>query len=56
LVGKRSSRPSKSFGHIRAWCQGEIVYISPTRLAAVQTVYAMTIHKSQGSMIQRPWR
>ncbi|MGI8413094.1 MAG: exodeoxyribonuclease V subunit alpha [Solirubrobacteraceae bacterium] len=29
--------------------QGEIVHISPTRLAAVDTLYAMTIHKSQGS-------
>jgi len=29
--------------------QNEIVTFSPSRLAAVQTVYAMTIHKSQGS-------
>src|SRR4051812_11482427 len=29
--------------------QGEIVQFSPTRLAAVGTVYAMTVHKSQGS-------
>src|SRR4051812_26303556 len=29
--------------------QGEIVLFSPTRLAAVETVYAMTVHKSQGS-------
>jgi exodeoxyribonuclease V alpha subunit len=29
--------------------QGEIVNFSPTRLAAVETVYAMTVHKSQGS-------
>ena len=28
---------------------GEIVEFSPTRLGAVDTVYAMTIHKSQGS-------
>ena len=27
----------------------EIVEFSPTRLAAVETVYAMTVHKSQGS-------
>jgi exodeoxyribonuclease V alpha subunit len=27
----------------------EIVAFSPTRLAAVETVYAMTVHKSQGS-------
>jgi len=28
---------------------GQIVTCSPTRLSAVETVYAMTIHKSQGS-------
>jgi exodeoxyribonuclease V alpha subunit len=29
--------------------RGEIIEFSPTRLSAVDTVYAMTIHKSQGS-------
>jgi exodeoxyribonuclease V alpha subunit len=29
--------------------RGEILELSPARLAAVDTVYAMTIHKSQGS-------
>jgi exodeoxyribonuclease V alpha subunit len=29
--------------------RGEVVEFSPARLAAVDTVYAMTIHKSQGS-------
>ncbi len=29
--------------------RGEILEFSPTRLSAVETVYAMTIHKSQGS-------
>jgi exodeoxyribonuclease V alpha subunit len=29
--------------------QGQLLGVSPTRLAAVDTVYAMTIHKSQGS-------
>ena len=29
--------------------RGEILEVSPTRLSAVDTVYAMTIHKSQGS-------
>ena len=29
--------------------QGELHHVSPTRLAAVETVYAMTVHKSQGS-------
>jgi exodeoxyribonuclease V alpha subunit len=29
--------------------RGEIVLVSPSRLSAVETLYAMTIHKSQGS-------
>ena len=29
--------------------QGRVLELSPTRLAAVETVYAMTVHKSQGS-------
>lgn len=32
--------------------RGEIVELSPSRLSAVDTVYAMTIHKSQGSQFQ----
>jgi exodeoxyribonuclease V alpha subunit len=39
-----TGRPAAAFER-----QGEIAYFSPTRLAAVETVYAMTIHKSQGS-------
>ncbi len=31
---------------------GEIVEVSPSRLGAVDTVYAMTIHKSQGSQFE----
>jgi exodeoxyribonuclease V alpha subunit len=31
---------------------GRIVEFSPTRLAAVDTVYAMTVHKSQGSQFE----
>jgi exodeoxyribonuclease V alpha subunit len=31
---------------------GEVVRVSPTRLAAVDTVYAMTVHKSQGSQFR----
>jgi exodeoxyribonuclease V alpha subunit len=31
---------------------GEVVEFSPTRLAAVDTVYAMTVHKSQGSQFE----
>jgi exodeoxyribonuclease V alpha subunit len=29
--------------------RGEVAYVAPSRLDAVETVYAMTIHKSQGS-------
>jgi len=38
-------------GHVSAAFerQGQILEFSPTRLAAVDTVYAMTVHKSQGS-------
>jgi exodeoxyribonuclease V alpha subunit len=32
--------------------RGEILEYSPTRLSAVETVYAMTIHKSQGSQFE----
>ncbi|MDX6679609.1 MAG: exodeoxyribonuclease alpha subunit [Solirubrobacteraceae bacterium] len=32
--------------------RGEIVELSPTRLGSADTVYAMTIHKSQGSQFQ----
>ncbi len=32
--------------------QGSIAEVSPTRLAAVDTVYAMTVHKSQGSQYE----
>src|SRR5207244_1051685 len=31
---------------------GELLELSPTRLAAVDTVFAMTIHKSQGSQFE----
>ena len=31
---------------------GEVTELSPTRLGAVETVYAMTIHKSQGSQFE----
>ncbi len=32
--------------------RGAIAEVSPTRLAAVDTVYAMTVHKSQGSQFE----
>jgi exodeoxyribonuclease V alpha subunit len=44
VTAASSGRPAAAFER-----QGEIVLFSPTRLAAVETVYAMTVHKSQGS-------
>ncbi len=32
--------------------RGEILHFSPSRLSAIDTAYAMTIHKSQGSQFQ----
>jgi exodeoxyribonuclease V alpha subunit len=41
-------------GHVMAAFRrgGEVALASPSRLGAVDTVYAMTIHKSQGSQFQ----
>ena len=44
VTSSTTGRPTAAFER-----QGEIVTFSPTRLAAVETVYAMTVHKSQGS-------
>jgi exodeoxyribonuclease V alpha subunit len=44
VVATDAGRASAAFER-----RGEIVHFSPTRLAAVDTVYAMTVHKSQGS-------
>ena len=44
VVTGSTGRPAAAFDR-----QGEIVTFSPSRLASVETVYAMTIHKSQGS-------
>jgi exodeoxyribonuclease V alpha subunit len=44
VVNDRNSRMVAAFER-----GGEVVTVSPTRLAAVDTVYAMTVHKSQGS-------
>jgi exodeoxyribonuclease V alpha subunit len=44
IVQSTADRVSASFRR-----RGEIVQYSPSRLSAVDTVYAMTIHKSQGS-------
>jgi exodeoxyribonuclease V alpha subunit len=44
VVATAEGRVSAAFDR-----RGEIVEFSPSRLAAVDTVYAMTIHKSQGS-------
>jgi exodeoxyribonuclease V alpha subunit len=47
VTAASSGRPAAAFER-----QGEIVLFSPTRLAAVETVYAMTVHKSQGSQFE----
>ncbi len=44
IVRDRAGRPSAVFER-----GGELLGFSPLRLGAVETVYAMTIHKSQGS-------
>ena len=45
----RRSRRTRSARRAAFERGGEIVEFSPTRLGAIETVYAMTIHKSQGS-------
>ena len=47
VTSSTTGRPTAAFER-----QGEIVTFSPTRLAAVETVYAMTVHKSQGSQFE----
>ncbi len=44
IVRTADGRPAAAFER-----QGEIVLLSPSRLDSVETVHAMTIHKSQGS-------
>jgi exodeoxyribonuclease V alpha subunit len=44
VVATAAGRPTAAFER-----RGEIVEFTPSRLGAVETVYAMTIHKSQGS-------
>ncbi|HTU87083.1 MAG TPA: exodeoxyribonuclease V subunit alpha [Solirubrobacteraceae bacterium] len=44
IVGAAGQRPTAAFER-----GGELLHFSPLRLGAVDTVYAMTIHKSQGS-------
>ena len=46
IVARDDGRKSAVFER-----QGELVEISPTRLDAVDTVHALTIHKSQGSQV-----
>jgi exodeoxyribonuclease V alpha subunit len=48
VVAGEAGYPAVAF--LRA---GEVVLIAPTRLEAVETAYAMTIHKSQGSQFDR---
>jgi exodeoxyribonuclease V alpha subunit len=47
VVARPDGRPVAAFER-----QGEIVTFSPSRLAAVETVYAMTVHKAQGSQFK----
>ena len=44
VVAGPEGRPVAAFER-----DGEILEVSPSRLAAIDTVYAMTIHKAQGS-------
>ena len=44
IVAKPDGRPVAAFER-----RGEVVEFTPARLGAVDTVYAMTVHKSQGS-------
>jgi exodeoxyribonuclease V alpha subunit len=44
VVARSDGRPAAAFER-----KGGVVELAPNRLAAVETVYAMTIHKSQGS-------
>ena len=44
IVATADGRPSAAFER-----QGEVVLFPPARLGAIDTVYAMTVHKSQGS-------
>jgi exodeoxyribonuclease V alpha subunit len=44
IVATASGRVSAAFER-----RGDVIELSPTRLAAVDSVYAMTVHKSQGS-------
>jgi exodeoxyribonuclease V alpha subunit len=44
VIAGADGRPTAAFER-----RGEIVEIRPSRLSAVATVYAMTVHKSQGS-------
>jgi exodeoxyribonuclease V alpha subunit len=47
IVEGAGERPSAAFER-----GGEVQRLSPLRLGAVETVYAMTIHKSQGSQFE----
>ena len=44
VVAKPDGRPSAAFER-----RGEVVEFTPARLGPVETVYAMTVHKAQGS-------
>ena len=46
--GRRRAADGRDAGGVRARA-ASVLEFSPTRLGAVDTVYAMTVHKSQGS-------
>ena len=46
---RSSSRRERRWLTCAGTRQGEIVHLGPTRLSAVETVHAMTVHKTQGS-------
>ncbi|MDP9073422.1 MAG: ATP-binding domain-containing protein, partial [Actinomycetota bacterium] len=48
VVAARAGRVAAVFER-----RGQLIELSPTRLAAVDTVYAMTVHKSQGSQFDQ---
>jgi exodeoxyribonuclease V alpha subunit len=47
IVQRAADRVSAAFER-----RGEVIEYAPVRLAAVDTAYAMTIHKSQGSQFE----
>jgi exodeoxyribonuclease V alpha subunit len=46
VIAGAADRPSTAFER-----RGEVITVSPSRLAAIDTAHAMTVHKSQGSQV-----